>query len=86
MNNDHDFIDSFLDGELLYCKNCFIDLETLHYSKKLQTISCKKMQSTMKTHSYADSTFKCIVCGINSAGIKQYIYTCNEYLMIKANE
>lgn len=63
------------------------------YKRIVYKHSCDKIRFISNTHKF--DNFKCTICGIESFfrnGLSfvqfknNYFYTCNEYLMIKANE
>lgn len=92
----HDFIDEArktivfgIDYCLKYCKNCNIPWRYINYDSQLELLECQKIKQNSLSHDKAkiiNAEFRCCVCDILYTGIDYYKYSCNEYLMIKANE
>lgn len=70
-------------GNIDYCINCglFLGLFIVSPHPRISILSCEQIVAIQKSHQFVGRF--CQICGIDSFWQE---YTCNEWLMIKANE
>lgn len=78
-----------------HCANCnlYMGIFLNPPLPRILVLSCSEIVAIQKSHSFIGSGTPCTVCGIARPPIVgifrpfwSELYSCNEYLMIKANE